>query len=152
MFVHYGVSARTLADGRLRVEKIRQAQEQAPAWPAEAPWQEELEAVLAAPGGALHRLDPPELMRTLDTVLEATSGDRMGDWQTVACYWYLTPGSTMQLSVMLPREDFRGETVLGVILSADFLSDAEAEIAEAGEALRRAPMVGALAIVCGSLR
>lgn len=74
----------------------------------------------------------------------------MFDEARVVCYWYLTPASTLQLSVVLPSEDSGGETILGVILSADVLSDRSWEIAEAGEMLRDSPMLTALAELFGS--
>lgn len=150
MFIHYGVVSRTGEDGGERVERIRQAQEESPAWPLETPWQADLERILTGPAEPLHRLKPAEITRSSDVLARRTSGERMFDEARVVCYWYLTPASTLQLSVVLPSEDSGGETILGVILSADVLSDRSWEIAEAGEMLRDSPMLTALAELFGS--
>lgn len=67
-----------------------------------------------------------------------------------ACYWYLTPASTLHLTVTLPSGKSSGETMLGVVFSADALSDAAWEIAEAALALPRSGIPQALRDFLGS--
>jgi hypothetical protein len=147
MFIHYGLALSIGDEGEMRVEIRRQAQEDAPTWPSQAPWQPYLDPVLRGCGD-LHNRDATEIAEKLTALAGETSGSRTLTPRSISCSWHLSPASTLHLSVVFPLGESRGETVLGVIVSADVLSDPAWETKEIEAALRAVPALDAIRHLC----
>lgn len=143
MFIHYGLALLVDDNGEVRVEARRQPEGDAPTWPPQAPWQHYLDPVLRGCGD-LHNHDATEIAQRLTALAGETSGSRTLTPRSITCSWHLTPASTLHLSVVFPLGESPGETVLGVIVSADVLSDPAWETKETEVGLRRAHALDAI--------
>jgi hypothetical protein len=147
MFIHYGLALLIGDDGEVRAEARRQPEGDGPTWLSQAPWQHYLDPVLRGCGD-LHNRYATEIAQKLTALAGETSGSRTVTPGSITCSWHLTPASTLHLSVVFPLGESPGETVLGVIVSADLLSDPAWETKEIEAALRGAPALDAIRHLC----